>query len=503
MSSGPFQNVQQDFIALSTPPTAASQRNDIENRSEKTEHADQDIVDWDGPDDTEKPINWPPAKKWTIVGVLSAITFVSPLASSMFAPGVSRVMSEFHSDNSLLAGFVVSVYVLGYAAGPLIVAPMSELYGRNIIYNITNVLFLIFTIACGVSSNLGMLIGFRLLAGAVGSTPLTNGGGTLSDLFVQEERGRAIAIWSAGPMVGPVIGPIAGGFLAQAVGWRWVFWLLTMCAAIPVLLFPFLVHETYASTILERKTRRIRKQTGNPHLRSKLDTGLTAREAFSQAIARPAKIFFQPIVFFLSAYSSVIYAYLYLMFTTIPSVFESNYGFTTGTVGLAYIGIGVGMMLALLVFGSTSDRILKAMARRHRKMEPEFRLPFMAPGALLIPCGLFLYGWSAEYHVHWIVPIIGTALVGTGILVIFISIQTYLVDAFNRLASSALAANAVLRSLVGALLPLAGPSMYKALGLGWGNSLLGFIAIAFLPLPFLFYMYGERIRKDPRFQPRL
>jgi len=151
-----------------------------------------------------------------------------PLASSMFAPGIPDVMSEFHSTNTQLASFVVSVYVLGYAFGPLIIAPLSELYGRLIIYPVCNVMFVIVTVACAVSSNLNMLIGFRFLEGTFGSCPLTIGGGSIADMIPQEKRGGVMAIWALGPLLGPVIGPVIGGYLSQAKGWRWVFWLIAI-----------------------------------------------------------------------------------------------------------------------------------------------------------------------------------------------------------------------------------------------------------------------------------
>lgn len=184
---------------------AANSSERPESSEDKTE-ADPNIVDFDSDDDPTKAVNWPRWKKWSIVGMLSALTFITPLASSMFAPGVGQVMRDFNSDSLILSGFVVSVYILGYATGPLFIAPFSELYGRAIIYHVSNVLFVIFTIACAVSSNLGMLIGFRFLEGIAGSCVLTNGGGTVADLFIQQERGRAMAIWSAGPLLGPVIG---------------------------------------------------------------------------------------------------------------------------------------------------------------------------------------------------------------------------------------------------------------------------------------------------------
>lgn len=159
------------------------------------------------------------------------LTSHRPLASSMFAPGVPEVMTEFHSSSTTLAGFVVSVYVLGYAFGPLIIAPLSELYGRLVVYHVSNVLFVVLTVACAVATNLNMLIGFRFLQGTFGSTPLTIGGGTIADMIVQEKRGGVIAIWALGPLMGPVIGPVAGGYLSQGKGWRWVFWVIAMAVS--------------------------------------------------------------------------------------------------------------------------------------------------------------------------------------------------------------------------------------------------------------------------------
>jgi multidrug resistance protein len=146
----------------------------------------------------------------------------------MFAPAVPQVMKDFGATASILGSLYVSVYILGYSFGPLLIAPLSEIYGRTYIYHGSNILFVIFTIACAVSKSSGQLIAFRLLAGMVGSTPLTIGGGTNADMFRVEERGAAMAIWSVGPLLGPVVGPIAGSYLGNSAGWRWDFWLITI-----------------------------------------------------------------------------------------------------------------------------------------------------------------------------------------------------------------------------------------------------------------------------------
>lgn len=414
-------------------------------------------------------------------------------------------MVTFNEHSNLLASFVVSIYILGFAIGPLIIAPLSELYGRYWLYNASNFFFVIFTICCGVSNSMGMLIAFRFLAGCAGSAPLTIGGGTIADMFPVEKRAGAMAIWSMGPLLGPVVGPVAAGFLVDAKGWRWVFYVLTICAGFFSILLLVFGKETYHPTILEKKAARLRKETGNPNLRSALKSKLPAKEVFIRAIVRPMKmLFMSPIVFMMSLYVSLNYGVLYLLFTTMTFVFQGQYGFSSSMVGLSFLGTGVGMIASMAILGIASDKIIKKkQAKGH--VIPEHRLPIVItlPGGIALPIGIFLYGWTAYYKVHWIVPIIGTGFVGVGNLTGMMTIQTYLVDAFTIHAASALAANTVLRSIFGAVLPLSGLSMYDALGLGWGNSLLGFISLALIPVPVLFRLYGERVRTNPRFRVNL
>ncbi|KAL1975421.1 hypothetical protein VTN31DRAFT_3813 [Thermomyces dupontii] len=463
---------------------------------------DPNLVDFDGPDDPTNAMNWPGSKKLANASVIAFITLLTPLGSSMFAPGLPDVMKDFNSSNPELASFVVSVYLLGYCFGPLLLAPLSEMYGRLPIYHVCNVLYVIWTVACALAPNLASLIIFRLLAGLAGSCPLTVGPASFADMIPQEKRGTAMSIWALGSLIGPVVGPIAGGYMAQDIGWRWTFWVLAIAAGVAAIAGFLFMRESYSSIILQRKVERLRKETGNQNLRSALDTGRTPQDLFRFSIVRPLKmLFLSPIVFLLSVYVGVIYGYLYLLFTTIPTVFQIQYGFSSGSVGLAYLGIGVGSLLGLMVIGSTSDRLVKQLtAKNGGTPKPEYRLPLMIIGGLFIPVALFWYGWSADQELHWIMPIIGTALLGIGNLIIFMATSTYLIDAFTVYSASVMAANTVFRSLAGAVLPLAGGRMYADLGLGWGNSLLAFIALAMIPLPFLFWRCGERIRTSKRFK---
>ncbi|KAH7013979.1 major facilitator superfamily transporter [Ilyonectria destructans] len=478
----------------------------LANGVQTADEPDANIVDWDGPDDPANPQNWSPLKKWGNIVVLAVITFNVPLASTMFAPGVPQLLEDFNTHSESLATFVVSVYILGLAVGPLALAPMSELYGRVMIYHIGNVLFIIFTVGCALSTSVDMLIAFRFLAGLVGAGPITIGGGSIVDLTTIQQRGTAMSVWSLGPLLGPSIGPIAGGFLAQAEGWRWIFWVLTITAGVITIMGLAVLRETHPPTLLKRKTRRLQKETGNMQLRSKLDSNIAPGQLFLRSILRPSKLLiFSPVCLLLSVYAAFIYAMIYFMFSTFSFVFQDNYGFGQGTTGLVYIALGIGMMLGLMVQQATGDKILKQLAEKHNngKPKPEYRLPIMMLGGILIPSGLFIYGWTAQKHIQWAVPLLGTLIVGAGVSIININVNLYLVDAYTIYAASALGASTVLRSVFGATFPLFALQLFNGIGLGWGNSLLGFVALGMWPIPPLFIKYGEYLRTSPKFQVKL
>jgi MFS family permease len=256
-----------------------------------------------------------------------------------------------------------------------------------------------------------------------------------------------------------------------------------------------MMRETFEPVLLERKAAAMRKSTGNNQLQARTyNKHCTPAQTLARAAVRPLKMLLSPIVFLLSIYCAFMFGLIYLLFTTFPYVFEVTYHFSTAISGLAYLGLGVGMIISIGLFAFLSDRLLN-QPREGTIERPELRLILMIWSSPIVPIGFFWYGWSADKVTHWIVPILGTMVIGLGAFLILMPAQLYLVDAFGaEAAASALATNTVLRSLFGALLPLAGTPMYKSLGLGWGNSLLAFIGLAFAPVPFLFYRYGEILR---------
>ncbi|KAF4955588.1 hypothetical protein FGADI_4423 [Fusarium gaditjirri] len=454
---------------------------------------DPDIVDWSGPNDPENPRNWSKAYKLTNIIVISLSVLYTNLATTMFAPGAAVMKHEFGFKSNTVQVLTITMASLGFALGQLFIPPLSEVFGRMPIYRASSIFYMGFTAGCARSTAVAEFLVFRLLTGMAAASYTSTGGGTVADLLPKEERGVAMAIFTTGPLFGPVLGPILGGFVVENLGWRWCFYLILILAG-AVTIITFFMHETSSINILKSKAARLRKETGNPNLRAAGDKQIPIKHLMLRALSRPMKFLFtSPIVALISLYIAFNFGVTMLLFATFPTVYEKTYHWSVSVSGLAYTGVGIGCAIGVITFAKLSDRLLKAEGGNYRAERRLIMMMFVSP---MFPIGLFIYGWTTEYKVHWVVPIIGTAICGPGAVIINSSTQTYIIDIFGPQASaSALAAITLLRNLTGAFLPLAAPTLYANLGLGWGNSVLAFITVAFIPVPIFFYLRGEALRK--------
>ncbi|KAH0565208.1 hypothetical protein GP486_001391 [Trichoglossum hirsutum] len=464
---------------------------------------DPNVVTWDGPDDPENPKNWSKKKKWGITLMVSSFTLISPVSSTMVAPALNAIAKEFHITSVIESQLTLSIFVLAYAVGPLVVGPLSEMYGRVPVLKLANLFYLIFNTACGASRSKGQMTAFRFLSGLGGSAPLALGGGVLSDCWKAEERGKSMSIYSLAPLLGPAIGPIAGGFITMKATWRWVFYATSIACALVQGIGLLYLRETYPPKILLRKARKLRKETGNRDLRTEYEQpDKTLVKTLRTSLVRPFKLLgTQPIIQALALYMAYLYGLMYLVLSTFPTLWEGTYGESVGVGGLNYISLGIGFFLGAQVCAPLQDKIYRHLKTRSRSSSgtPEFRVPLMLPGSFMVPVGLFWYGWSAHAKLHWIMPNIGAAIFTSGTIICFQCIQAYLVDSYTRYAASAVGAATVLRSLAGFTFPLFAPRMYEVLGYGWGNSLLGFVGILLgWPAPLLLWKFGAKLRaKSP------
>jgi MFS family permease len=348
------------------------------------------------------------------------------------------------------------------------------------------------------AKNIQTLIILRFLAGCFGSSPFGNAGGTIADMFPASQRGIAISFFAAAPFLGPTIGPIIGGFLATGAGWRWVEGFLAAFSGVLWLCIIFLLPETYAPVLLRRRAAKLSELTGHVY-RSKIDIErgpMPMSKTLKTALSRPWLLLFrEPIVFLFSIYMSIIYGTLYMLFAAYPIVFQEVRGWSEGIGGLAFLGILVGMLLAVAYTFPENMRYAKMCSETTDRLAPEIRLPPSMVGGIALPIGLFWFAWTNSPSIHWMASIAAGAPFGFGMVLIFLSVFNYLIDSYTIYAASVLAANSALRSLFGMAFPLFTTYMYKNLGIHWASSIPAFLSVLCVPLPFIFYKYGAQIRQ--------
>ncbi|KAJ7666151.1 multidrug resistance protein 4 [Mycena polygramma] len=493
MSSAAPSTTSSTLISLSQEGTVVpNQPASPENKTDAVQTLDEP---WDS--DPRNPRNWSFRHKYTVVAIVSMYSFLPPLSSSMMAPGLPGIAEKYHIKNDTILSMTLSIFSLSFGIGPLVLAPLSEIYGRTWILHIANIFLVAFNLGCAFAPNAGWLIGFRLLSGVVGSVPASCAGGSIGDLFSERDRASAMSIHTFGVVLGPVLGPVCGGFIAQTVGVRYIFIAVAGACTIAGICGISLLRETYAPVI----RLRIAAQLGDAEKSGQYQAGLVpAGDGLHFLwinLTRPIIILSRSFICFaLSLYMAFTYGIYYLLFTTFANFFEKTYGFGPGIGGLAYLGLGIGFFSSTFLAASFSDRVYQYLAGKNGgKGTPEMRIPALFLGSFFVPVGLFWYGWSAQAKIHWVMPIIGSGIFGFGMIATYISIALYLVDTFTY-AASALAAATVFRSLLGFAFPLFGQQMFHVLGFGGGSSLLGGLAIILgIPFPLYIYYYGEAIRK--------
>lgn len=377
---------------------------------------------------------------------------------------------------------------------------MSEIpyIGRNPVYIGTLFAFVLLQLAVIYAKNFGMLLVFRFITGFVGSPVLATGGATIADMYKPSKQVYGIGVWGIAAVFGPAMGPLIGGFAAENKGWTWTIWELMWLSGFCLVFLTFCLPETSAANILYRRTVRIRKLTGNKKLKCEPELeaeGMTGKEIALMVFVRPFTLSFtEPICFLLNMYIALIYGLLYLWFESFPIVFVGIYHFSLGSEGLAFLGILLGAIIVMMPFFYYIYKRVEPQFNENGELRPEIRLQPAFVGAFFIPICLFWFGWSARPSVHWIMPIIGSSFFSMGAFLLFMAVLSYLGDAYPKYVASVYAGNDLVRSAFGAAFPLFANAMYVKLGVAWASSLLGFLAIAFIPIPFFLYFYGQRIR---------
>ncbi|KAI0469559.1 MFS transporter [Xylaria cf. heliscus] len=460
----------------------------------------KDIVDFDVDGDAENPMEWPAAYKLGIVSLLFLMAFTVTFTCISVVPIANSIVSDLDDGRVSKSSSVllVTIWELGEAAGPLLIAPLSEVFGRYPVMNGATIFFILATALAAVSESTAVFIFARALTGlSVASNVL--GPAIVGDMFATEHRGSAISTIALAPLIGGSLGPAIGGAIAERWGWRWVLWLSVALALTCEIVFFVFFRETYKVAILRRRAARLRKETGNPKLRTVYDTndGQSSLHKVWECAVRPAIVLSgSSVLQVMSLHGALMFSYYYVFSTTLPDILQKLYGLSAAASGLAFISFSTGSGLSAIVLNVFLDKIYIKLRERNKGVgTPEFRLPIVIVGAFCLPLSLIAYGWASQLRLPLPVLMFAVGLMGTTLILVYLPLNAYVVDAFGIYAASGMTAIIVTRCLMSTLLPLATDPLVKRFDWGLGVSILGGIGLLLTPIPVLVFRYGARWRQ--------
>lgn len=458
-------------------------------------------VTFDGPEDPIHPYNWTFKKKVFLCTILCLNCIGITMGSSIFSSAILQISAIYHV-HQVVAILGITLFVLGFAASPVIYAPLSELYGRQGVLVISSFGFALFQFAVATAKDLQTIMICRFFGGFIGAAPLAVVPAAFSDMFDNKSRGTAVALFALGVFVGPILSPVFGSYITQHTTWRWVEYVTGIFASVVFVLVAIFFEETHHPSILVKKAKFMRAKTGNWGIHAAHeDAELSIKEIAQKTVARPIKMLFtEPILLLLTIYNSFVYGILYLLLEAYPIVFIKGYHFYANGE-LPYIALIIGMVVNA-AFNIYMERdYVKRVEANGGKPVPEARLFPMMVSGIVFPIGILWFCWTGNYpdKVHFMVPTVAGSFIGFGLMGIFLPCFNYIIDSYLFLAASAIAGNTFMRSGFGAVFPLFAGFMFDGMGTNWAGLLLGLFAAAMVPVPFLFYKYGKVLRQRSKY----
>ncbi|KAI0293552.1 MFS general substrate transporter [Russula brevipes] len=456
--------------------------------------------------DPEDPINWSSRKKQAVVLILCVLSFVQNVENNIQAPGQPYLMLKYNISIDL-ASSGLSFYVLGFAMGPLICAPLSELYGRKLPYMLSWPLLIAATAPSAFADNIAIILLFRFFTGCCAGCSINNGTGVVADMYHNDKRAqaKAVACYAFSPLSGPCFGSLIGFFVAAA-GWHGL-WVVRVHLYACLVCWPlvFLLPETHGPTILGRRALALRFQ-GHIHAfsREQLEP-MTLRDIIQRFLLRPAKmLIYEPICQGAAIWIGLAYGIVYFFFEVYPIVFIVQHKIPFHLCGVMFLFIPIGMLIVLALFQPLAKLFARLplpgiVPKDMPLAEPESRLMFALSACAAMPISLFWFGWSSGPETHWIVPALAGILFGYSMTAIFMCFLAYMAEIYTVYSSSAVAANAFMRSIIAAIFPVITHSIIKATGTKWGLSLFASLSLGLIPIPLIFIRHGKELRARSRY----
>jgi MFS family permease len=427
-------------------------------------------------------------------------------------PIANLIAAELDSDTTITSSdpfasvLPVTIWEVGEALGPLLIAPLSELYGRAPLLNAANALFITGVTLSALSPNMPVFVTSRALTGmAVASNVL--GPAIIGDIFPPEHRGTALSLVGFCPLLGGTVGPVLSGVVAQRFGWRAVLWVCVLLAGVCEAVVFVWFRETYGAVILRRAEKKRRAYGvvpvgatggGDGDVAVTVDTKEQSGGGMLASIVRPASVLFSSgVIACLALFGSSVFAHFYILSTSLPGVLQERYGLSPAATGTAFLSNGLGSFTALFLCKLWLDRIyVKLRSANGGVGLPEHRLPMSIAAAFLLPVALAMYGWCAELILPLPLLLVAVVLIRLFIVMAYVPLMAYVVDACGIYSASAFTAVTVIRCLAGAFLPLGTAELIQDLGYGWGFTVLSVLSLVLALVPVLLMRYGSRWRQS-------
>ncbi|KAK3681026.1 major facilitator superfamily domain-containing protein [Podospora appendiculata] len=456
--------------------------------------------------DADNPLNWPTPFKWGIVMILALMAFTVTMTCIAVVPLASSIGRDLsHGERTKSASvLLVTIWELGEAAGPLLIAPLSELYGRYPVMNGANCLLILSTVLCATATSVPAFVAARMLSGVAVAGNVLNPA-IVGDMFAPDERGSALSAIFLAPLIGGAFGPAISASVAERWGWRVAIWGCVLVAVACEVLLLTCFRETYKVAILRRRARGLQSGGGGAKdgvvYRTEFDgdggKGDTPWTRLRDSVFRPFIVLFgSGVLMGLCVLGSVLFSFFYVTSTTLSDILLERYHLSPVATGLCFVSFSVGSFFSVVFCNYSLDKVYMTMRDTHKGVgQPEFRLPLAVTGALGIPFCVTAYGWISELVLPLPLLLLSLALVGSTLMLAMIPVMAYVVDAFGVYSASALTGIIVTRCLMGTFLPLTSGLLIDNFGYGWGFSVYGVGSLCLAPIPMLILRYGKKWRQ--------
>lgn len=461
------------------------------------------IVDWEQEDIAKNPLNWSKWKRFNCTVFLAFISFLVTLASSIGSGTYESIMADFKVTREV-AGMTTSLFLVGFAIGAPVLAPLCEEFGRLPVYIVSMLGFSCFQIGAATSKKMASLSICRFFAGFFGTTPLSNAGGSIADMWEPDKRTLTFPFFGVSGFLGPCLGPVIGSYLSVSdLGWRSTNYLVAILGFFFSLTCFCFMPETYGPIIMDLKAASIRRTIGDKRYISYHELQRKGRSPFSLKVFMRPLLFAigEPIVTCFTACISLTYIVLFSDFESFPVIF-ATWGFSTAKSSLPFIAVTVGILCNLfLVTPIAYIFYMKEVKEKGymEKVDPESRLIPLMFCCWFIPISLFWISWTTYESISPWSSIISTFFFGVGMMQVFLTTYSYIIDAYGVNSASALSSLTLVRYNVSAAMIHITEPMYKNLGIHWAACLLGFLSLIICAVPFVFYVFGPKIRLCSKF----